>query len=238
VGRAVRAVFKRELRAYFLSPLGYAIITIMYFFTAYYFFTYNIYGNTTDTSGMFTMLFSIAMFVVPALTMRLLSEERRAKTEVTLLTAPVSRPGIVLSKYIAALLVYLLAISGTLLMALVIQYYAQPDWPVIIGNFIGLSLLGASLIAVCMFVSAFTESQVIAAMAGFGVSLLLILLDALRYIVQNRALRALLTQFSFNGRYRGFTMGIISVTDLCFFVSVAALFVSLTALAFERRRWM
>ena len=76
----MKAVFKRELRAYFLSPLGYVIVAAMYFFTAFYFFTYNIYGNTTDTSGMFTMLFSIAMFLVPALTMRLLCEERRAKT--------------------------------------------------------------------------------------------------------------------------------------------------------------
>ena len=234
----MRAVFKRELRAYFLSPLGYVIIEAMYFFTAFYFFTYNIYGNTTDTSGMFTMLFSIAMFLVPALTMRLLSEERRAKTEVTLLCAPVSRLVIVLSKYIAALLVYLLAISGTLLMALVLRFYARPDWPVIIGNFIGLFLLGASLIAICLFVSAFTESQVIAVVGGFGVSLFLILLDALNYVVQNRALRALLTQFSFNNRYRGFAMGIIDAVDLCFFVSVAALFVALTAVAFERRRWV
>jgi ABC-2 type transport system permease protein len=143
-----------------------------------------------------------------------------------------------LGKYIAALLVYLLAISGTLFMALVLRFYSKPDWPVIIGNFIGLFLLGASLIAICLFVSAFTESQVIAVVGGFGVSLFLILLDALNYIVQNRALRVLLTQFSFNGRYRGFTMGIINAADLCFFVSVAALFVALTAVAFERRRWV
>jgi ABC-2 type transport system permease protein len=187
---------------------------------------------------MFTMLFSIAMFLIPALTMRLLSEERRTNTELTLLTAPVSRLGIVLSKYMAALLVYLLAISGTLLMALVLRFYSQPDWPVIIGSFIGLFLLGASLMAICLFVSAFTESQVIAVVGGFGASLFLVLLDALYYVVRNRALRAVLTQLSFNGRYRGFTMGIISASDLCFFISAAALFVALTAVAYERRRWV
>ena len=101
----MKGIFKRELRAYFFTPLGYVLIGAMYFFTAYYFFTYNLYGNTTDTSTLFSMLFSVALFLVPALTMRLLSEERRSKTEQTLLTAPVSRIGIVLSKYAAALVV-------------------------------------------------------------------------------------------------------------------------------------
>jgi len=234
----MRAIFKRELQAYFFSPLGYVVIAVMYFFTAYYFFTYNLYGNTTDTATLFAMLFSVAMFLAPVLTMRLLSEERRAKTEQTLLTAPVSRLGIVLSKYVAALSIYTLAISGTLVMALVLQYYAQPDWPVVLGNFAGLFLLGASLIAICLFVSAFTESQVMAAVGGFGVSLFLILADALYYVVQSRALRAVFAQFSFNGRYRGFTLGIIDLVDLCFFVSVAGLFVALTAVALERRRWV
>jgi len=232
------AIWKRELRAYFLTPLGYVIIAVMYFFTAYYFFTYNLYGNTTDTATLFSMLFSVALFLAPPLTMRLLSEERRVGTEQTLLTAPVSRLGIVLGKYAAALLLYLLAISGTLVMALVLQYYAQPDWPVVLGNFIGLFLLGASLIAVCLFVSAFTESQVMAAVGGFGVSLFLILVDALYYVVQSRTLRVLFSRLSFNGRYQNFTAGVVDVSDLCFFISIAGLFLAFTVVVLERRRWV
>jgi len=197
-----------------------------------------LYGNTTDTTTLFAMLFSVALFLAPPLTMRLLSEERRAKTEQTLFTAPVSRLCVVAGKYAAALLIYLLAISGTLVMALVLQRYARPDWPVVWGNFIGLFLLGASLIAICLFISAFTESQVMAAVGGFGVSLFLILADALTYVVRSPALRALFTQFSFNGRYRGFTMGIVDARDLCFFLSVSGLFVALTVVALERRRWV
>ena len=233
----MRAILKRELRAYFLTPLGYVIIAVMYFFTAYYFFTYNLYSNTTNTSTLFAMLFSVALFLVPPLTMRLLSEERRVKTEQTLLTAPVSRLAIVLGKYAAALLLYLLAISGTLVMALVLQVYSQPDWPVVFGNFIGLSLVGASLIAICLFISSFTENQVMAAVGGFGASLFLILMDALYYVVQNRLLRALLFQLSFNGRYKNFTIGIVDVSDLCFFISIAGLFLALSVAVLERRRW-
>ncbi len=234
----MKAILKRELRAYFLTPLGYVIIAVMYFFTAYYFFTYNLYGNTTDTTTLFSMLFSVAMFLVPPLTMRLISEERRSKTEQTLLTAPVSRVGIVLGKYLAALVIYLLAISGTLVMALVIQHYSQPDWPVVTGNLIGLFLLGATLIAICLFISAFTESQVMAAVGGFGVCLFLTMVDALYYVVQNPLLRALFSRLSFNDQYQNFTMGIIDVYSVCFFVSIAGLFLALTVLALERRRWV
>ena len=233
----MRAMLKRELRAYFLTPLGYVIIAVMYFFTAYYFFTYNLYGNTTDTSTLFAMLFSVAMFLVPVLTMRLLSEERRSKTEQTLLTAPVSRLGIVLSKYAAALLIYLLAISGTLVMALVLQVYSQPDWPMVIGNFLGLFLLGAALISICLLISAFTESQVMAAVGGFGASLFLTLADALAYVVQSPLLRIFFAQLSFNDRYHGFTMGIVDAASVCFFLSVIGLFLALTVVALERRRW-
>ncbi len=232
------AILKRELRAYFLTPLGYVIVAVMYFFTAYYFFTYNLYGNTTDTATLFAMLFSVAMFLVPVITMRLLSEERRAKTEQTLLTAPVSRLGIVVSKYAAALLLYFISISGTLVMALVLEVYSQPDWPMVLGNFLGLFLLGAALIAVCLFISAFTESQVMAAVGGFSVSLFLTLVDALSYVVQNPLLRALFAQMSFNDRYQGFTLGIVDLSSVCFFISVIGLFLALTVVALERRRWL
>lgn len=233
----MRAIFKRELRAYFQSPLGYVFIAVMYFFTAYYFFTYNLYRNTTDMSTMFDQLFSVVIFLVPILTMRLMSEDKRSRTEQLLLTAPVSRMGIVLGKYLSALCVYLVAISATLLMALVLSIYGEPAWPVIIGNIIGLILLGASLIAVCMFLSSLTESQVIAAVSGFAVSLFLVLVDALVHVVSGAVFQKLFSYMSFNGRYNGFTIGIIDFSNVLFFLSLGALFILLTAAVLEKRRW-
>ncbi|MBE7017250.1 MAG: ABC transporter [Ruminococcaceae bacterium] len=231
------AVFKREVRAYFQSPLGYVFIAVMYFFTAYYFFTYNLYNNTTDMSALFNQLFSVVLFLVPILTMRLMSEDKRARTDQLLLTAPVSRIGIVLGKYFSALCVYLVAISASLLMAVVLSVYGTPDWPVIIGNIIGLILLGAALIAICMFLSSITESQVIAAVSGFAVSLFLVLVDALIYVVTGELFQKIFSYMSFNGRYNGFTIGIIDFSNVLFFLSIAAMFVLLTAAVLEKRRW-
>lgn len=233
----MRAVFKREFRAYFQSPLGYVFIAVLYFFTAYYFFTYNLYSNTTDMSNLFTQLFSVVLFMVPILTMRLMSEDKRARTDQLLLTAPVSRLGIVLGKYLSALCVYLLAMSASLLMAVILSFYAAPDWPVIIGNLLGMALLGACLIAVCMFLSSLTESQVIAAVCGFAASLFLILVDALVYVVSTPAFRTLFSYMSFNNRYNGFTYGIIDFSNVLFFASIAVMFLLLTTAVLEKRRW-
>ena len=231
------AILKREFLAYFRTPLGYVFIGAMYLFTGFFFFTFNIFGNTTNTSDLFATLFSVVLFLVPVLTMRLLSEERRARTDQTLLTSPVSRLCIVASKYFAALCVYTIAISGTLMTAAILQIYSQPDWPVVAGNFLGLFLLGATLIAICLFISSITENQVIAAVGGFGTSLLLVLLDALQFVVAGSVLRQVFRHMSFNSRYRGFTIGVISLPDAVFFISIAACFVLLTVCVMERRRW-
>ena len=231
------AIFKREFLAYFRTPLGFVLISVMYLFTGYYFFTYNLYMNTTDTAGLFAMLFSVVLFIVPVLTMRLLSEERRMKTDHTLLTSPVTRFYIVMSKYLAALCVYILAISGTVLTALILEYFSQADWPVVFGNFLGLTLLGAALIAVCLFISSLTENQVVAAAGGFAASLFLILLDAMQHVAASSTLKAFFRYISWNGRYRGFTIGVVAFLDLVFFISIAAFFVCLTVLVLERRRW-
>lgn len=233
----MKAIFKRELRAYFRAPLGYVIIAVAYFFTNYYFFTYNLYGNTTDFTTLFSMLFSVVLFLVPVLTMRLMSEEKRSKTDQLLLTAPVSRTGIVLGKYFAAVVVYLLAISGTILDAVITSFVAIVDWPSVIGNFLGIVLLGLALIAICLFLSSLTESQVIAAVLGFAVSLFLVLVDAISYVVSGAFWREFFSYLSFNTRYEPFTLGVVDLPSAVFFISVAALFLAFCVVALERRRW-
>jgi len=233
----LKAIFSRELKAYFQTPLGAVFISILYFFTGYYFFTSNLFAGTADTSTLFSKLFSVVLFLIPILTMRLLSEEKRSKTEQLLLTAPVSRFEIVLGKYFAALIIYLIGISGTLLMGGLLSRFGNPDWPVILGNFFGLAILGAAVIAVCLFVSSLTESQVIAAVAGMAVSLLLILIDAVRYVVTDKTMRTILSYLSFTDRYHGFTIGIIDLSNVLFFLSIAVWFLCLTVAVLERRRW-
>ena len=231
------SIFNREVKAYFRTPLGYVIIAVAYFFSNYYFFTYNLYGNTTDFSQLFELLFPVVLFLVPVLTMRLMSEEKKSKTDQMLLTAPISRLGIIMGKYFAAVIVFLVAISATLIDAIIASFYGKVDWPCVIGNFIGLGLLGLALIAICLFLSSLTESQVIAAVLGFAVSLFLMLVDAISLVVKSKFFQKFFEYISFNERYSPFTLGIVELQNVLFFLSVAALFCAITTALLERKRW-
>ncbi|MCF0228200.1 MAG: ABC-2 transporter permease [Parasporobacterium sp.] len=231
------AIFKREFRAYFHTPLGYVIIAAVYFFTGYYFYTYNIYGGTTDFMQLFSLLFSVVLFIIPVLTMRLMSEEKKTKTDQLLLTAPVSGAGIVIGKYLSAVCVYIIAIAGTLLAAVIASFYGKVDWPCVTGNFIGLLLLGLAQIAICLFLSSITESQVIAAVLGFAVSLFLRLVDGISYVTGSPLLQKFFGYISFNERYSPFTLGIIELKNIVFFISAAVLFCIFSTAVLERKRW-
>lgn len=230
------AIFKRELDAYFQSPLGYVFVAVYYLFAGFFFFNYNLYGNTTDLRTLFDLLFTVTIFLIPILTMRLMSEERKAKTDQLLLMAPVTATEIVLGKFFAAVLVYLTAMSITLVMAGMLSLYAAPEWPVVLGHFVGLFLLGAALIAVGLLISSLTENQIIAAVGGFCVGLLLMLLDALAGALSNALLVKLVNGLSFYNRYQNFTLGVLDLSDLVFFVSLSALFLYFTVAVFESRR--
>ncbi len=231
------AIFRREFKAYFHTPLGYVIIAAAYFFTGYYFFTYNIYGGTTDFTQLYSLLFSVVLFLIPVLTMRLMSEEMKSKTDQLLLTAPISRLSIVMGKYFSAICVFLIAIAGTLVTAVIASFYGKVDWPCVIGNFIGLFLLGIAQIAICLFLSSITESQVIAAVLGFAVSLFLLLVDAISYVVSSDFLKGIFEYISFNERYSPFTLGVIELKNVIFFISIAALFCAFSTATLERKRW-
>jgi ABC-2 type transport system permease protein len=231
------AIFRREFKAYFHTPLGYVIIAAAYFFTGYYFFTYNIYGGTTDFTQLYSLLFSVVLFLIPVLTMRLMSEEMKSKTDQLLLTAPISRLSIVMGKYFSAICVFLIAIAGTLVTAVIASFYGKVDWPCVIGNFIGLFLLGIAQIAICLFLSSITESQVIAAVLGFAVSLFLLLVDAISYVVSSDFLKEIFEYISFNERYSPFTLGVIELKNVIFFISIAALFCAFSTATLERKRW-
>lgn len=206
-------------------------------FAGLYFYAYNLYGGATNLDSLFSALFSVELFLIPILTMRLISEERRQKTDQLLLTAPVGSAGIVLGKYLAAMAVFALATGITLVDAAVLSAFARVNWKLTLGSYAGLMFFGAALVAICLFLSSLTESQLIAAVGGFSVSLLVILLDTLSPLVDNAVLKALCGYLDFASRYAPFTYGVFALENAVFFLSVAALFLYLTTARLERRRW-
>ncbi|MDR2808199.1 MAG: ABC transporter permease subunit [Spirochaetaceae bacterium] len=231
------ALMKRELSAYFTSPIGYVYLAAFWFFAGYFLFTGVLVNNSTILTPVFQVMINIVMVLMPLLTMRLLSEERRHRTDQALLTAPVELWAIVTGKFLAASLVYLAGISITIVFALVLNSFAPVNWALIWGNYLALALLGLAFIAIGEFISSLTENQVIAAIASFALMLMLFLLDALPSLIPIPWLSVLIGGISFIKRYTPITQGILAPANLFFFSSVCLLFLFLTTRVLEKRRW-
>lgn len=233
------AIFRREFKTFFTSPIGYCVLAVIFAFSGFMFYTNNLISGSPDLTGVYESLFSVVLLLVlPILTMRLMSEEKRQKTDQALLTAPVSLTGIVVGKFLAALAVFAIALSITLVYALIIATRVTPDWLVVFGNFIGMLLLGGMVIAVGLLISALTESQIIAALGTFAASLVMILIDTLAYVFSgNELLTAVVGFLSVSTRYSEFTVGVISYDSVIFFLSMQALFLFLTVRILDRKRW-
>ena len=230
------AIFKREMSTYFASPLGYVFLAVFYFFSGMFFYSV-LYQGTTDLSYVFSSLFSILIYIIPLLTMRLMSEEKKQRTDQLLLTSPASLTGIVYGKFFAALCMFGVALSVTVVYSVIVASYATPEWMVIIGSILGAFLIGGALIAVGLFISALTESQMVAAILSFGAMLTIFQIDNIAYMISNSTVAAAVSSLSFMTRYNDLTSGIMSLSTVVFFASVIVMFNFLTIRMLERKRW-
>ncbi len=232
------AIFKREMRSFFNTPIGYVVMAVVFFFSGLFFYTYNLYAGSTTLSGVFSMLFYVVLIALPLLTMRMFSEEKRQKTDQALFTAPVSLTGIVVGKFLATYLFFAIVLSITLVYGVVISTQVTPDWMVIFGNFFGTLLLGGMIIAAGLFFSSLTESQLIAVIVTIAFSLAVMMIDSFANLLTfSPWLADAVSFFSVNTRYVEFTKGIISYDNVFFFISLQVLFLFLTTRTLDAKRW-
>ena len=231
------AIFKRELKAYFTSPLGYVFLAIFYAFSGLFFYIFSLSVGSTDISSVFLMMFIVLMVFVPLLTMRLLSEDKKQKTDQLILTAPVSLLSIVMSKFLAAYAIFAIGVAVMPVYGFVMSTFATVSWLPIWGNTVGLLLLGGIFVSIGLFISSLTENQMIAAIGGFFINLMILLMNTLKSALPNGFLQDVLSSISVYSRYSEITSGIFSLSSLIFFVSVIFIFLFLTVRVLEKRRW-
>lgn len=231
------AIFKRELKAYFTSPLGYVFLAIFYAFSGLFFYIFSLSVGSTDISSVFLMMFMVLMVFVPLLTMRLLSEDKKQKTDQLILTAPVSLLSIVMGKFLAAYAIFAIGVAVMPVYGFVMSTFATVSWLPIWGNTVGLLLLGGIFVSIGLFISSLTENQMIAAIGGFFINLMILLMNTLKSALPNGFLQDVLSSISVYSRYSEITSGIFSLSSLIFFVSVIFIFLFLTVRALEKRRW-
>ena len=231
------AIYRREMGAFFTSSIAYVFLAVFRLITGFFFTMDNLAAGSTSLVSVFSTMFVISIFLIPILTMRLFSEEKKQRTDQGLLTAPVSLTGIVLGKYFAALTIFLIATSVVFLFGVILSLFGTVAWMTLLSNYLAIVLVGAAFIAVGLFISSLTENQIAAAVASMVVLLMFFLVDTLAARVSVSWIQSLLYDLSFYTRYYEFTCGIFNLSSVLFFISAAVLFNFFTVRVFEKRRW-
>lgn len=230
------AIIKREVNAYFTSAVAYVVMAVFFLFSGMFFWNM-LYYDSSSLVYVFSSMFMVTLCVLPILTMKLFSEEKRQKTDQALLTAPISVWKIVLAKFLSAEIVYLCCMAVYIPMTLVIACFTAPQWGMILCNLIGMFLLGSTIIAIGVFISSLTESQVVAAVAGIATGFFISMLDNIASMINVDFINTVIKSVSFMTRYRNFYSGLFNIADVIFFLSVIGLFLFFTTRVIDRKRW-
>ena len=231
------AIFKRELRSYFTSLVGYVVIGVMLAFTGLYYSANCLVYGTSDFSTVLYSTTLVMLFLLPALTMRSFADERRNKTDQLLLTSPVTLWGIVWGKYLAMVTVLAVPMVISALCPMILAMCGTAHLTADYAALLTFFLLACVFAAVGLFLSSLTESQVIAAVGTFAALLILYLWDNVADFLPG-VLGELAARFSFTApmdnivNYSLFDLG-----GVVLYLSMAGLFLFLTAQTLQKRRW-
>ncbi|RCK78435.1 MAG: ABC-type transport system involved in multi-copper enzyme maturation, permease component [Candidatus Ozemobacter sibiricus] len=233
----ILAILRKELQTYFYSPAAYIVFASFLLVVGYLFWVVLIASKVANLEPLLYNAAFILLLASPVLTMRLISEERRTNTIELLLTSPISPVEIVIGKFLACFLLYLILIVLTFQYPAILHTYAQNlDWGPIISGYIGLILLGAAYIAFGLFASSVTENQVISAMLTFGGLLLFWIVGWTKNVLDNVYGDAL-SRLSLLERYSEFLKGMVDSGNVVFFLIFTITWLFVATRVLESDRW-
>jgi ABC-2 type transport system permease protein len=217
--RQVAHIFRKEFSAYFISPIAYIVIAIFLLVTGWFFFATFFLFNQANLRTFYALLPVVFAFVIPAITMRLISEEINVGSDEILLTMPVTFRDVILGKFLASVALVAAMLIPTLAYPLTVSLMGQLDWGPVVGGYLGAVFLGAAFSAVGLFASALTRNQIIAFIIGLAICFTLTLIDKMLYFLP----QSLLGVFAYLGadfHFQNIAKGIIDSRDILYFVSI------------------
>lgn len=232
--RQVIHIFSKEFKGYFVTPIAYIVISIFLIVTGWFFFSTFFLFNQASLRNFFDLLPLIFSFIIPAVTMRLFSEELNVGSYEILLTLPVTYHDVILGKFIAAVAFVAAMLAPTLAYPISISFLGKLDWGPVAGGYIGAIFLGAAYAAVGLLASSLTRNQIIAFIIGTAICISLTLIDKMLFFFP-RTLLPFLEYLGADFHFQNISKGIIDSRDLLYFLSV--IFISLygTHLAMQKK---
>lgn len=231
------AIYKKEMRTYFTTPLGYVFIAAFLAVSGFVFAFSTLQSQTSDVSGYFQIMIFGYIVIVPMLTMRSFSEERRTRTEQLLMTSPVSITSMIFAKFFAAFTMFAGTVLVSCLYYIPLFSYGEPNVGKAVGCLIAMLLVGMCFIAVGIFVSTLTESPVTASIGTMAILLCFAAAAIFNNLIDAYFIRYILNWISVYSRYVNFTYGIFDISATVYYLSITAIFLFLSVRVYERRRY-
>lgn len=231
------AIFKRELRSYFTNGIGYVYCAVFALIMNLFYYMNSVTQYQSGFLYIFNIMLIAMIFLIPLMTMRIWSEEKKQKTDQLLLTAPVTTTDIVLGKFWAAMCVFLISLALTLVYPLLAAIYGTPEPAITIGNYIAIILAAGAYIAISQFMSSLTESQIISALLSMVTLSLFFFLNLIFENTDIDLISQIASFLSIITRYVNFYQGMFTLSDVVYFVSLTAVFLFFTSRVIEKRRW-
>lgn len=233
--RRVTHIFKKEFRVYFVSPIAYIVISIFLLVTGWFFFSAFFLFNQANLRGFFSLLPVTLSFVVPAVTMRLFSEELNLGSYEILLTMPVTFLEVILGKFLASVAFIAAMLVPTIVYPISVSFLGQLDWGPVAGGYIGALLLGAAFSAIGLFTSSLTRNQIIAFIAGVAICFSLTIIDKMLFFLP-QSLLGFLQYLGADFHFSNISKGILDSRDLLYFLSVSFIALYGTYLGMQEKR--
>ena len=232
----VGAIFRRELRSYFNSAVAYVVIVVFLAIVGWFHTSSLFLVNIASLRLLFELIPIVFLFVVPAITMRLLAEEKKAGTIELLTTKPIHDGEIVAGKFLAAWALLAIALLPTLVYYVTLASLGSIDNGPVIGGYLGLLLMAGVYVALGLFASSLTENQIVAFIVGFLLVLTLFLMDkVLLYIPEG--LTSVVEYLGIDYHFSNIARGVIDTRDIVYFLSLLGASLYLTVVSLGRRRW-
>ncbi|MFO7460126.1 MAG: ABC transporter permease subunit [Desulfatiglandales bacterium] len=232
--RQVPHIFKKEFRTYFVSPIAYIVISIFLIVIGWFFFSTFFLFNQAGLRNFFLLLPIVFAFVIPAVTMRLFSEEYHVGSYETLLTMPVTFREVVLGKFLAGVAFVAAMLFPTLAYPVTVSFLGDLDWGPVVGGYLGALLLGASFAGVGLFASSLTRNQIVAFIIGVAICFALVLVDKILFLVP-AVLAGVLQYLGAGYHFDNIAKGVLDSRDILYFLSLIFLSLYATYLAMEEK---
>jgi ABC-2 type transport system permease protein len=233
---ATLAITKRELRTYFNSPVAYIVVTVFMLLAGYLFFNTVFIEKQAEMRGYFGLTPMLFTFIIPAMTMRLIAEEKGTGTIELLITMPVRDWEVVVGKFLAALGLLAVLLGLTLVYAFTLSTIGPIDKGPTYGGYLGLLLMGGAYVAIGVMASSFTRNQIVAFILAFAISFSLYLFGRVVQIVPP-ALQPIISFLSIDNHFESISRGVIDTRDVLYYLSVIAVSLVIATVSLESRKW-